>query len=118
QFSPVLSLSILAVPVIGGLGSLAGAVVGAVALYAPTYFLAPHLTGLFGRSGALAGFQLILAGVSLPLILLAYPTGIAGAVRKGVQRILDRMAELRTLPETEDTVTPLRVQGASMHFGG
>src|SRR5207249_11693337 len=110
--------SVLAVPVLGGLGSLAGAVVGAVALYAPTYFLAPHLTGLFGQTGALAGFQLVLAGLALPLVLLTYPTGIAGAARKSFPRILDRLASIRTRPETEDTNTPLRVADASIRFGG
>jgi ABC-type branched-subunit amino acid transport system ATPase component/ABC-type branched-subunit amino acid transport system permease subunit len=118
QFSPVLSLSVLAVPVIGGLGSLAGAIIGAVALYAPTFFLAPHLSWLFGRSGALAGFQLVLAGLTLPVILLTYPTGIAGALRQRVQRRIDRMAVDRSRPEVVGTATPLQVDGASIRFGG
>src|SRR5207244_5536768 len=41
QFNPALSLAILAVPVIGGVGSLAGAVAAAVLLYFPTSFLPP-----------------------------------------------------------------------------
>jgi ABC-type branched-subunit amino acid transport system ATPase component len=118
QFPAALSLSVLAVPVIGGLGSLAGAVAGAIALYAPTYFLAPHLSGLFGRSGALAGFQLLLAGLSLPLVLLTYPTGIAGAARQQIQRLLDRMAEVRAPSPDVDEALPLLVEDASIRFGG
>jgi ABC-type branched-subunit amino acid transport system ATPase component len=118
QFPAALSLSVLAVPVVGGLGSLSGAVIGAVAIYGPTYFLAPHLTGIFGRSGVLAGFQLLIAGVTLPLILLLYPTGIAGAARRGIQRLLDRMAVDRTPAPVLVDAAPLEVDDLELSFGG
>src|SRR5439155_15987887 len=60
----------------------------------------------------------VLAGLSLPVILLSYPTGIAGAARNGFQRILDRMATVRARPKTAEMVTPLRVDGASRNCGG
>ena len=119
HFPAALSLSLLAVPVIGGLGSLSGAVAGAVVLYAPVYFLAPHLTGLFGESGAVAGFQLLLAGLALPLTLLSFPTGIAGAGRRGVQQFVDRMAAARSGRESEaELAAPLQVHGVVLNFGG
>ena len=50
QFSAVVSIAILAVPVVGGLGSVSGAVAGSVLLYAPAFFIGPSVAGLFGRS--------------------------------------------------------------------
>src|SRR6185437_15709939 len=82
QFNPDLSLSILAVPVIGGLGSLSGAVAGSVLLYMPTFFIAPLLTSIFGSVGRQVGFQLLLGGGAQVALLLSYPTGLAGAAQK------------------------------------
>src|SRR5205085_10825063 len=96
QFSPALSIAVLAVPVIGGLGSLAGAVAGAVMLYAPTYFLAPLAAHVFGSFGRQVGFQLALGGVSLVGVLLAYPTGVSGAAQTAWERVLERLAARRS----------------------
>jgi ABC-type branched-subunit amino acid transport system permease subunit len=81
--SPAQSLSLLALPVIGGLGSIAGVIVAAFALFIPTYFIAPELTGLLGEFGRNLGFQLALGGAALALTPLAYPGGIAGVAQRG-----------------------------------
>ena len=118
QFNPAISLAVLAVPVIGGLGSVAGAVAGAVLLYAPTYFLSGFATSLFGDFGRQVGFQLAFGGLSLVVVLLAYPSGIAGAAQQVTERVLAwiaRRVEARPAPEPQP---PLRVDSVRLSFGG
>lgn len=92
QFPPEVSVALIALPVIGGLGSISGAVAAAVALYSVTFFIGPHVTFVFGSFGQNLGFQLFVAGILQLIVLLAYPTGIAGAVRTRWQRFLNRRA--------------------------
>ena len=119
QFNPALSLSILAVPVIGGLGSLSGAVVASVLLYGMTFFLGPHLEFIFGSVANQVGFQLILGGLGLVTVLLQYPTGLAGVAHNKWERFLDNVA--RQLPDPDphaalpDALTTTDLQ---LSFGG
>ena len=145
QFSPGFSVAIVAIPVIGGLGSVAGAVAAAVLMYMATFFLGPHISGVFGSFGQNLGFQLFLAGIGQVGVLLGYPKGIAGATQVVWQRFLDRRALLvanwtspaleprpdRPTPETplvaeqrRDRVASqserplLRTEQVSLRFGG
>ena len=118
QFSPALSMSILAVPVIGGLGSLAGAVAAAVLLFGPTYFLTGFTEAIFGEFSAHIGFQLALGGIGLVGVQLAYPTGVAGAAQEVWERVLQRVAARQAAkPETHDE-PPLVVTDVRLSFGG
>jgi ABC-type branched-subunit amino acid transport system ATPase component len=92
NFTADVSIAIIAIPVIGGLGSISGAVAAAVALYAGTFFVGPHVSGLFGDFGHNIGFSLFLAGAGVTLTLLKLPTGLAGAAQSAWQRYLDRRA--------------------------
>jgi ABC-type branched-subunit amino acid transport system ATPase component/ABC-type branched-subunit amino acid transport system permease subunit len=92
QFTPDLSIAVLAIPVVGGLGSLAGAIVGALALYVPVYFGAPHLEGLLGDFAKSIGFLLLLGGSGQVFTIRQFPNGIAGAVQGRWQRWLDHKA--------------------------
>ena len=92
QFTPDVSIAILAIPVIGGLGSIAGAVTAGVLLYGLTFFLGPQLSGLFGDLGQNLGFNLFLSGTGVVATVLHYPNGIAGAAQALWQRYLDRQA--------------------------
>lgn len=102
QFTPDFSLAILAIPVIGGLGSISGAVAAAVLLYAATFFVGPQVQGLFGELGQNLGFQLFLAGSGVVSVTMHFPSGLAGAAQKGWQRYLDRQdrraQQLETIP--------------------
>jgi ABC-type branched-subunit amino acid transport system ATPase component len=118
QFNPNLSLSILAVPVIGGLGSLAGAVVGSVLLYVPTFFIGPSLTGIFGSVGRQIGFQLFLGGAGLVGATLAYPTGIAGAAQRAWEAFLRRVADGQADRAEPVAADPLVVEDLRVAFGG
>lgn len=93
QFSSDFSLALVALPVIGGLGSIGGAVAASVAVYASTFFVGPAVAPLFGNFGNNLGFQLFLAGTGQVAVLLAYPSGLAGVAQGLWQRFLDRRAE-------------------------
>ena len=119
QFTPDVSVAILAIPVIGGLGSIGGAVAAAVLLYGLTFFLGPEVQGIFGDLGQNLGFSLFLAGVGVVVTVVQFPTGIAGEVQKRWQHYLDRRAEADEQERsTHDAALPLRVEGVRVHFGG
>ncbi|MBV9042426.1 MAG: ATP-binding cassette domain-containing protein [Acidimicrobiia bacterium] len=114
---PEQSLVLLAVPVIGGLGSLAGAVAGAVTVYLPSFLLGGVLESIFGSFAKQIGFQLALGGVGLVLIPLFYPAGLAGAVRDRWEKFLEGLRPV--VPQEEETAeTPLVVRDVDKRFGG
>ncbi len=92
QFGADISIAILSIPVIGGLGSLGGAVAAGVILYGSTYFIGPHVAGLLGSFGNNEGFLLFLGGFGTIATMLQYPSGIAGGVQNVWQRHLNRKA--------------------------
>ena len=118
QFNPALSLSILAVPVIGGLGSLNGAIGASVLLYGLTFFLGPHLGAVFGDVGRSVGFQLLLAGLGQLSVLLAYPTGLAGYAQRRWESFLEQVAEHEGLRPTPVDHDALVVEDLELAFGG
>ncbi len=122
QFNPAFSLAVLAVPVIGGLGSIPGALAAATFLYGLSYFVSPHLTAVFGEAGRSIGFQLFLAGVGLLGTLLAYPGGIAGFAQQKWEQLLARIAEheqsLTPDVDPDVEVPALLVQDLRLSFGG
>lgn len=81
--SPQSSLIIVAAPVIGGVGSLAGAVLGAVFVFAPQFFLGTWMRGVFGQG---LGMTLLLSGVGLVSVQLWLPSGLAGAAGRLFRR--------------------------------
>src|SRR5205085_12190130 len=103
---PAASLTVLAIPVVGGLGSVSGAIAAAVLLYAPIYCLAPSLAGVFGED---AGFQLLFAGAGLVLVPLLYPAGIAGAVAGWWDRFVKRLDESVATWEPDEARPPLAI---------
>lgn len=105
QFTANLSIALLAMPVIGGLGSIAGAVAAAVLLYMTTFFVGPAVSGIFGDLGQNLGFQLFLAGAGQVAILLQAPNGIAGFSQDVWQRLLDSWAARRNSDDAGPAVT-------------
>lgn len=114
QFNPALSLAILAIPVVGGLGSLSGAVLAAVVLYVPVYFMGSLTTAVFGSFARQLGFQLAIGGAGLVGVLLAYPTGLAGAMQSRWEWVLHRMAAGRT--SVDEPGTAVAANGALAHL--
>jgi ABC-type branched-subunit amino acid transport system ATPase component/ABC-type branched-subunit amino acid transport system permease subunit len=115
---PESSLVLLAIPVIGGLGSVPGAVAAACLVYLPAFYISPHLQGLFGSFGHQVGFQLALAGVGLVLFPLSYPAGLAGVGRDLWQRILDGIARSAARRDEQFDPRPLVVTDIAKRFGG
>ena len=93
QFTADVSISILAIPVIGGIGSLGGAVAAAAILYMGTFFIGPHVSGLLGSFGQNEGFLLFFSGIGVVISMVQFPTGIAGEAQRRWQSYLNRKAE-------------------------
>jgi ABC-type branched-subunit amino acid transport system ATPase component/ABC-type branched-subunit amino acid transport system permease subunit len=115
---PAQSLAVLAIPVVGGLGSVAGAIAGAVIVYFPTFFLAPELSGILGEFGENPGLQLLIAGSGLVFIPLAYPGGVAGVADRLWERFLRSLDASVSRWRPAAGAHPLEVDGASLDFGG
>ena len=81
-FDADFSIALLAIPVVGGLGSLGGAVAAAVLLYMGTFFIAPHVSSLLGSIGQNVGFFLLLGGLGVIGSMMQFPNGIAGVVQE------------------------------------
>lgn len=81
-FTLTLSIGLLTAALIGGLGSLAGAVWGSLVLVLlPTY--ATNVATSHGLSNsAAANVPLIVYGVALVAVMLAFPHGIQGGLRR------------------------------------
>jgi ABC-type branched-subunit amino acid transport system ATPase component len=110
---------LLAIPVIGGLGSVEGAVGAACLVYLPAFYISPHLQGLFGSFGHQIGFQLALGGLGLVIALLNYPSGIAGAAQQGWSWFVGRIAaSVSRDVAAESRSLPLEVDAVSVRFGG
>jgi ABC-type branched-subunit amino acid transport system ATPase component/ABC-type branched-subunit amino acid transport system permease subunit len=118
QFPPELSLTVLALAVIGGLGSVGGAVTAATIFYAATFFVSPHLTSLFGPLGGSLGFQVILGGVGLIATILHAPHGMAGLAQDWWQRRLNRMARADAVVPVPAARPTLAVRDVRLSFGG
>jgi branched-chain amino acid transport system permease protein len=83
-YQPQASLQVFAMAVIGGLGSIPGAVIGATYLYGTQYFLAPE-------------WQILATGAGLLVVLLVLPGGLGGALADVRDVVLRRVATRRGL---------------------
>ena len=99
-FDADFSIALLAIPVVGGLGSLGGAVAAAVLLYMGTFFIAPHVSSLLGSIGQNVGFFLLLGGLGVIGSMMQFPNGIAGVVQERWQAYLNKKAARLTTAGT------------------
>jgi ABC-type branched-subunit amino acid transport system ATPase component/ABC-type branched-subunit amino acid transport system permease subunit len=79
-FSPEQSLQVLAMVVVGGIGSVLGAVLGAV-----------YIVGVPAMFDSSATAQLATSGIGLLIVLRFVPTGLVGIVDNGRDRVLRRL---------------------------
>jgi ABC-type branched-subunit amino acid transport system ATPase component/ABC-type branched-subunit amino acid transport system permease subunit len=84
SYSPLENLVVLTMVVVGGMTSLAGAVLGALFLFGTRWFLPDE-------------WQILASGVGVLLVLLLAPGGLAGLVYRGRDRWLRRVAARRGL---------------------
>jgi ABC-type branched-subunit amino acid transport system permease subunit/ABC-type branched-subunit amino acid transport system ATPase component len=97
-FGPELSLQMVSLVIIGGLGSVAGAVIGAAYVVG--------LPALFGDTPEVA---LMTSGVGLLLLLLYLPGGLVSLVFQGRDALLDLLARRAQAPVVEVPVQRARV---------
>jgi branched-chain amino acid transport system permease protein len=84
SFDPAVSLQIFAMVVIGGLGSLPGAILGAIYIYGVQWFLPQQ-------------WEFLASGTGLLLVLLLLPGGLGAAIadaRDGLLRFIARRRQL------------------------
>jgi ABC-type branched-subunit amino acid transport system permease subunit len=86
--SPESSFVVLAAPVVGGLGSLSGAIAGTIFVYAPGFFFESATHAVFGRT---IGMTLLISGVGLVAVQLWFPGGLAHGGRRVWDRVLGRL---------------------------
>lgn len=118
QFGPNISLYLVAIPVIGGVGSIGGAIAVAVALEGMSIFLTPHLGAIFPGGNAGVAAVLLFGGGSQVLVQLRYPQGLAGAVADWYQRLVDRLAVTAHQAQPAIDLPALRVEDVRLNFGG
>jgi ABC-type branched-subunit amino acid transport system ATPase component/ABC-type branched-subunit amino acid transport system permease subunit len=116
QFGSHLSMTVLAVAVVGGIGSLAGGLLGSVALVGIPALTADWFRWLFDSQ---VQFQLFLGGAGLVVTQLLNPGGMAEAVKRAWEHFLARLAEAHraALPHV-DGAPALAVEDVRVHFGG
>lgn len=92
--------------VVGGLGSITGAVIGAIYVEFVRYFL-PN------------GWQLLASGAGLTLLVMVLPEGLGGLIFEIRDRLLDKLAKKRGLSEyvTKDTEYPEELLKDKAHSG-
>ncbi|MPZ93825.1 MAG: branched-chain amino acid ABC transporter permease [Propionibacteriales bacterium] len=110
-FTLTLSLSLLTAVVLGGLGSLTGALLGAALLT----FL-PQLVTSLGLDVGLSDLQSaqlapLVYGLTLALVILLAPAGIVGSVRARWRRQQERATHDYDLPTTTAPPSPARTPG-------
>ena len=83
-YTPAVSFNVFTAAVVGGLGSLTGAVIGALFLYGGQWFLPPD-------------WQLLPSAVGVLLVLMVLPGGLGELLYKGRDELLRRIAARRGL---------------------
>ncbi len=126
------SMLVLAAVVIGGVSSVAGAILGSIAIFGLPLLFGDLVYGIIPNTVQL---QLFLSGVGLVLTQIVNPGGIVSVVRGRFQRRLDRIAAraaapmstaaARERPTRAATITKpeagsvaLSVRDVSVSFGG
>jgi branched-chain amino acid transport system permease protein len=105
-FGVALSLAILAGAVLGGLGSLAGAVYGAIALVALPALSSNASNRFDFGNNVQNNLPLLVYGTLLIVVMLAAPQGLQG----GVRRLLGLLRVRASTPVRNESVTEVTVE--------
>jgi branched-chain amino acid transport system permease protein len=107
SFTLTLSISVIAMILIGGLDSLAGPLVGAVVVTLMPVIL-PDVIGLFVSSSDASqdasNFSEVLYGLLIMFFMIKAPTGLAGLFRAGGRKVLARWDASRASSATSPAV--------------
>jgi branched-chain amino acid transport system permease protein len=106
SFTLTLSISVIAMILIGGLDSLAGPLIGAVVVTIMPVYL-PDIIGLFvtssNASRDASNYSEILYGLLIMVFMIKAPTGLAGLFRVGGRKVLSRWNASRAPSGTSPT---------------
>lgn len=109
-FEPTMSFVMLAIVIVGGIGTLHGPILGTIAVFAWPY-LVPDANTLPVRS--------FTSGLLLLVVLLFAPGGIASLLGSVQRRLLDLLAETAPEPfQPDESAPPLAATGITLSFGG
>jgi ABC-type branched-subunit amino acid transport system ATPase component/ABC-type branched-subunit amino acid transport system permease subunit len=111
-FGTSVSINILAIAVLGGLGSPWGAIAGAIAFQLITQVIESTLPSIFGESAVGAGESLAF-GIILVAVLLLRPDGIAG-VFGSVSRLVKHRLATRNAADIVPEDEPVHVDVAGL----
>jgi ABC-type branched-subunit amino acid transport system ATPase component/ABC-type branched-subunit amino acid transport system permease subunit len=134
DFPPALSLTLLAMAVMGGIAYASGAASAAGFVIAVPALVGPTVTNWFGNNQGILG---LLGGFGLCAFLIKEPGGLAGRLAQSRERLLRRMAGRAPVPDgglpttpglaqlarpadddDADDGRPLEVHGVSLTYGG
>lgn len=87
-FGPWISIEALLAPIIGGVGTVLGPLLGTLLLLGLGEITKSLVAGLTG--GALPGIDLVIFGILLVLCVAFAPRGVLGLYRSAVERLLSR----------------------------
>ena len=101
SFTLTLSISVIAMILIGGLDSLAGPLIGAAVVTTMPVFL-PNIISLFvssaNASQDASNYSEVLYGLLIMVFMIKAPAGLAGLFRVGGRKVLSRWNASRTSP--------------------
>jgi branched-chain amino acid transport system permease protein len=89
-FTLSVSINMVTMAVIGGLGNLIGGVVGAMAI-----ILAPEYLRFLGE------YRLIVYGAIMIIFMMFFPGGVTGLLRQSLKALIDRIQRLTGTAPTE-----------------
>jgi ABC-type branched-subunit amino acid transport system ATPase component/branched-subunit amino acid ABC-type transport system permease component len=135
NFPPDLSLTLLGMAVMGGVGSISGTALAAAAVIAIPALIGPTITNALGDNQSVLG---LVGGVGLCLFLIAEPGGLGGQLQRQRERLIRRLTPsgrpdagaaapgqelsvgVRARPpaETDPSVVALQAEGVHVSFGG
>jgi branched-chain amino acid transport system permease protein len=123
SFTLSLSIALLTGAVLGGLGTLAGAIWGALVIVLVPTYVTDVATSHGLSSGVAANIPIAAYGVVLIVVMLLFPNGIQGGVRRLAGPLLPANLTRLTLPdrqkpaseETEGLASPDRRRPVSEH---
>ena len=101
-FTLALSLALLTGVILGGLGSLAGAVYGAIILVLLPTYMTDLAGALHLSTNVTANLPLAIYGVVLAAVMLAFPGGIQGGLRRLAQAFRSSRQRAHAAPPAAD----------------
>ena len=103
NFPPDLSLTLLGMAVMGGVGSISGTALAAAAVIAIPALIGPTITNALGDNQSVLG---LVGGVGLCVFLIVEPGGLGGQIQRQRERLIRRLIPGASVAVTAPAVGP------------